>query len=266
MITRIAAAAVGLAVVLPALVWGGVAAVDVLVAVTSLWCLAEYAAMAFPTDRTPFQAFVVCGWAVAAAAVVHGSAGSVVAAAGVVTVGALLLATLRTGATLEGAANRAGRAVLGIAWVGLLLFLPLLRRETDGLAWLFVVLVASWLGDTGAYFTGRAFGRHALYAKVSPKKTWEGAIGGITLATVGLFVVRELGLPAMSVTDVLVLGPLLCTAGIVGDLAESMVKRSFQVKDAGWIMPGHGGLLDRIDSVLFVAPAVWLWVRYAEGG
>jgi phosphatidate cytidylyltransferase len=258
--TRLAAAAVGLAVVVPALVWGGVAAVDVLVAVSSLWCLAEYAGMAFPSDRAAARVFVVWGWALAAAAALFGGPSAVLAAAGLVTVGALVFATVRTGVTLDGAADRAGRALLGVGWVGLLLFIPLVRREPDGLAWVFVVLVASWLGDTGGYFTGRAFGRHALYPKVSPKKTWEGAIGGITLATVGLLVVRELGLNALSVTDALVLGPVLCTAGIVGDLAESMVKRSFQVKDSGWVMPGHGGLLDRVDSVLFVAPAVWLWV------
>jgi phosphatidate cytidylyltransferase len=100
---------------------------------------------------------------------------------------------------------------------------------------------------------------------VSPKKTWEGAFGGITLATVGTFVVRTVGLPQLSVVDCLVLGPLLCVAGIVGDLAESMLKRSFGVKDSGWVMPGHGGLLDRIDSVLFVAPVLLAWVTWVEG-
>ena len=103
-----------------------------------------------------------------------------------------------------------------------------------------------------------------LYPKVSPKKTWEGVAGGVILATVGALVVRWVGLPALSVVDCLILGPVLCLAGVAGDLAESMMKRSFDVKDSGWILPGHGGLLDRIDSLLFVAPLLYTWVRFVE--
>jgi phosphatidate cytidylyltransferase len=166
---------------------------------------------------------------------------------------------------LDRAADRAARLLLGVGWIGLLATIVFLRRHEDGLAWVFLVLVASWLGDTGGYFAGRFLGRRPLYPRVSPKKTWEGAFGGITLATVGTFVVRTVGLPQLSVVDCLVLGPLLCVAGIVGDLAESMLKRSFGVKDSGWVMPGHGGLLDRIDSVLFVAPVLLAWVTWVEG-
>jgi phosphatidate cytidylyltransferase len=217
--------------------------------------------MAFPHDRSAAFVLLVLGWLPLHAALHHPSAVSVVAAGGIVVVGALVVATLRLGDDITVAADRAARGLLGIGWIGLLSFLPLIRHGSDGLAWVFAVLAVGWLGDTGAYFAGRAFGRHALYPKVSPKKTWEGAAGGITLATVGLFVVSELGLPALSALDVLILGPLLCVAGIFGDLAESMLKRSFGVKDTGRIMPGHGGLLDRIDSVLFVAPAAWLWIQ-----
>ncbi len=261
---RLAAGIAGLAVVLPVLWWGGWLGVQVLVLITSTACLVEYSGMAFPDDRPAALVLLLLGWFVLHVVFHHPSVPMLLGAAAVLTMGALTGATLRIGGDGSTAADRAARGLLGIGWIGLLSFLPLIRHGPDGLAWVFVVLVVSWLGDTGAYFAGRAFGRHALYTKVSPKKTWEGALGGITLATVGLFVVSELGLPAMSALDVLILGPLLSIVGILGDLAESMLKRSFGVKDTGWIMPGHGGLLDRIDSVLFVAPATWLWIQVAS--
>jgi phosphatidate cytidylyltransferase len=259
--TRLAAGIVGLAVVLPVLWWGGVLGVQLLVVITSIVCLVEYSKMAFPGDRPVALVALLAGWIVLHAVLHHPSVPSLLGAGAGLTMGAMAVATLRIGEDISGAADRAARGLLGIGWIGLLSFLPLIRHGPDGIAWIFVVLTVSWLGDTGAYFAGRAFGRHTLYAKVSPKKTWEGALGGITLATVGLFVVSEIGLPQMSALDVLILGPLLCVVGIVGDLAESMVKRSFGVKDAGRIMPGHGGLLDRLDSVLFVAPATWIWIQ-----
>jgi phosphatidate cytidylyltransferase len=259
--TRLAAGLVGLVIVLPGLWWGGVLGVQLLVLVTSLLCLFEYAGMAFSHDRPRAFVLLVAGWLPLHLALHHPTTTSLLAAGALVVMGTLAVATVRLGDDITFAADRAARGLLGIGWVGLLSFLPLIRHGNDGLAWVFAVLAVGWLGDTGAYFAGRAFGRHALYPKVSPKKTWEGAAGGIMLATVGLFVVREVGLPALSARDVLILGPLLCVVGIFGDLAESMLKRSFGVKDTGRIMPGHGGLLDRIDSILFVAPAAWLWIQ-----
>ena len=263
-VTRFAAGIAGLLLVLPVLWWGGMHGVQLLVLATSIVCLVEYSGMAFPDDRPAALVLLLAGWLLLHVALHHPSVPSLIGAGGVLTMGAMAVATLRIGPDIAAAADRAARGLLGIGWIGLLSFLPLIRHGPDGLAWVFAVLVVSWLGDTGAYFAGRAFGRHPLYSKVSPKKTWEGALGGITLATVGLFVVSELGLPALSALDVLILGPVLCIVGIVGDLAESMLKRSFGVKDTGWIMPGHGGLLDRIDSVLFVAPATWLWIQVAS--
>ena len=134
------------------------------------------------------------------------------------------------------------------------------------LSFIFLALAIPWLGDTGAYFAGRAFGRHKLYELISPKKTIEGYVGGVITATIGVFVIRSLGLPALGVIDCLVIGVIIGTAAVLGDLAESLLKRAFGVKDSGRIMPGHGGLLDRIDSLLFVLPllygyAHWVMVR-----
>lgn len=264
-VTRLAAAAVGLAGLVPAVVFGGVVAVEIIVPIVAVVCLAEYAAMAFPGDRWGHGAALSAGYALVYGATVYGTGPTVGAAWAATALGAMVFATFSAG-DLEGAADRAGRLLVGIGWIGLLATIVLLRRTEHGLAWLFLVLGSSWLGDTGAYFAGRAFGRHPLYPRVSPKKTWEGVAGGITLATVGTFCIRALGLPELSIPEGLLLGPVLCVMGVVGDLAESMLKRSFAVKDSGWILPGHGGMLDRIDSVMFVAPVLYLWVLWMEGG
>lgn len=264
MITRLVAALVALAVLLPAIVWGGVLALEIIVVLAALVCVSEYAAMAFPEDRWAMGGALALGWAGLYAGVLYAPVQLQFVIFSLVILGGMIWQTLRPGETLEHTANHTGRLVLGITWLSLLASVVLLRREEHGLAWLFLVMAISWLGDTGGYFAGKYLGSHKLYPKVSPKKTWEGVAGGVTLATMGTFAVRAIGLPELSVVDCLILGPVLCIAGVVGDLAESMLKRSFQVKDSGWIMPGHGGLLDRIDSLLFVTPLLYAWVRTME--
>ncbi len=259
--TRLLAAAVGLAVLLPAIVLGGPVAVELVVLVAALVGIAEYATMAFPEDPWVMGGATAALWLGGYAAALYAPPHYAWMILGLGLVAALVLQTLRPGMELSTSADGTGRLVLGAAWLGLLTFLSLLRREDHGLAWVFMVLTVSWLSDTGAYFAGRFFGRTALYPKISPKKTWEGVWGGVVLATLGALVVREVGLPDLSVVDTVLIVPALSLAGVVGDLAESMLKRSFDVKDSGWILPGHGGLLDRIDSLMFVAPLLYAWVE-----
>jgi len=262
-LTRLLAAGVGLAIILPLIIFGEEPAAIFLVAVAGAIATVEYAYMAFPEDRTVMSVVQVAAVFLTSSAVlfVPGYAGVVVMA---VALGVLGLQTLRPGQDLDRTADLGGRVFLGVAWLSLLSTLVLLRREDDGLAWVFLVLEIAWLGDTGAYFAGRYLGRTPLYERISPKKTWEGVAGGIALATAGMFVVREIGDLPLTVVECLVLGPILTSIGVLGDLTESMLKRSFSVKDSGWIMPGHGGLLDRVDSVLFVAPGLYAWVRLME--
>ena len=266
MITRLLAAAVGLAVLLPAIILGGQPAVDIIAAIAAAICLGEFAAMAFPDDFAVSMGWLLGCFGAWYGAALYGPSEVLSVVAGLVLVATFIFVTLRPGESLQAAADKVGRYLLGTFWVGLLMALPSLRRLDDGLAWVFAVLVISWCGDTGGYFAGKYFGKHKLYPLVSPKKTWEGVAGGVTLATIGLFVLRAVALPALSVVDVLVLGPLLCLAGVVGDLSESLLKRAFGVKDSGRILPGHGGLLDRIDSVLFVAPLLYAYVALIKGG
>lgn len=126
------------------------------------------------------------------------------------------------------------------------------------------MIVTVWVSDTGAYFSGRFLGKHKLNKEVSPKKTWEGAIGGTLLAVGGAVVMRNLFLnPWMSVQTALWLGLLVAVIGQISDLAESVIKRSTGVKDSSNLLPGHGGFLDRFDSYLLLAPVFYYVVLYA---
>lgn len=134
-----------------------------------------------------------------------------------------------------------------------------------GLMWVVSALVITWGNDTMAYFAGRLFGKHKLYPEVSPNKTWEGFAGGFVGAIGFLFLQRAFFFPQMTVLDCFVLGGLGSLLGPAGDLCESMLKRAYAVKDSGVIIPGHGGMLDRIDALIFNAPMVFLYVQFVRG-
>nr|WP_263429753.1 phosphatidate cytidylyltransferase [Nannocystis pusilla] len=145
-----------------------------------------------------------------------------------------------------------------------LLYVPLMAsvwpqiKHHFGPGWLFVTLAIAFLSDTGAYAFGRLWGKHKLYPAVSPGKTWEGSLGGIVganVATLGFG--SAFLLPELAVGHAIVLGVVGSLAGQVGDLFESMLKRSHGVKDSGNLLPGHGGMLDRVDALLFVGPVVY---------
>jgi phosphatidate cytidylyltransferase len=154
--------------------------------------------------------------------------------------------------------QRVGLAVLGAAYPGILLaMLVRLRQLPDGLAWLGLTLAVTWLNDTGAYFAGRAYGRRKLYPRISPSKTWEGAVGGLLASIGAALIVKALGwLPQLPWWGSVVVGAGAGVLGPVGDLSESMLKRAYGAKDSSSLLPGHGGVLDRIDALLFTAPFV----------
>ncbi|WP_322488756.1 phosphatidate cytidylyltransferase [Chloroflexus sp.] len=129
-----------------------------------------------------------------------------------------------------------------------------------GAAWVFFTLAITWLQDTGAFFVGRAFGRTKMAPVLSPKKSWEGFFGGMAAAiATALFCVPLLGLP-ITLVEAAILGVAAGIFGPLGDLAESLIKRQVGVKDSGFIIPGHGGILDRIDSILFTGPVIYYLV------
>jgi phosphatidate cytidylyltransferase len=256
--TRIAAGLLGLAILLPAIIWGGVLAVVVLAGLVLLIAQDEFAAMALPEHKTLARIVLFPG----GLAVFLASAFAPDKALIPVLALSLMLGTILPMLKIEDVAkaSEAGiRMGFGLLYVPVLLSCVVwIRREEDGLALIFLLLAITWLGDTGAYFAGRFTGKTPLFPRVSPKKTREGLVGGILLAVVGALVVKQLGAIDLPWGLVAVLGVVLDLAGVLGDLVESMLKRAFGVKDSGWIMPGHGGILDRIDSLLFSGPLLWL--------
>jgi phosphatidate cytidylyltransferase len=256
---RILAAAVGLAILLPALFLGGEVAVEIIVLIALGIGLDEFARMAAPERPLATSALMVSGGGGAYAAMTWGSGELGLAVLALTGVAAFLFGLFRFPDTKRGATVALALAG-GLIYLPVMLsFLPKVRAFDDGLAWLFLILVITWMGDTGAYFAGRAFGRTKLFPRVSPKKTWEGAIGGAVTSVAGACVVKAIGLPDVGWGHIVVLAVLADAGGVVGDLVESMLKRSFGVKDSGWIMPGHGGILDRIDGLLVTAPLIWVY-------
>ena len=154
----------------------------------------------------------------------------------------------------------------GILYVGWLLsYLVALRGLDDGRNWVFFVLFVTWVSDTTAFFVGRALGRHHLAPNISPGKTWEGAIGGICgaiIISILFFASTPFKLPLIPWQAIL-LSILVSVFGQVGDLIESLLKRNTGVKDSGTLMSGHGGILDRLDSIVFAGVVVYYYVIWA---
>ena len=160
-----------------------------------------------------------------------------------------------------------GSTVLGVAWIGLGLGHVLLIRDIpeDGRLLIFTVLLAVFADDTAAYLVGRLVGRHKLAPSLSPGKTWEGFVAGTAAAVaVAFFALYDQG--SLTIPESLALGGAIALAGAAGDLFESALKRDLHVKDSGRLLAGHGGMLDRIDALLFAAVAAYyvvLAVGYA---
>ena len=148
--------------------------------------------------------------------------------------------------------------VLGLIYlVAPLVMVVLIRNAAQGAAWIFFLLLVIFAGDTGAYYVGSYVGRHKLCPQISPKKTIEGAVGGVAANAVAAALAQILFLDIISLPAAVALGMFAGAVGQTGDLFESVFKRAAKIKDSGVILPGHGGILDRIDAVLFAIPVVY---------
>jgi phosphatidate cytidylyltransferase len=169
-------------------------------------------------------------------------------------------------ATAEGRGGDALALAAAAAFPALYLGLPIggmiAIRESRGPEGLFLLMLTVIISDTAQYYTGRAFGRRRLAEQISPKKTVEGAIGGFVFGGVFLAAAGAWWLPEVPVALRAALGVTIVALGICGDLFESMLKRSAGVKDSSALIPGHGGVLDRIDALLFAAPVYYIVLKY----
>ncbi|MBN1382725.1 MAG: phosphatidate cytidylyltransferase [Deltaproteobacteria bacterium] len=154
----------------------------------------------------------------------------------------------------------AGKVVFGFLYIPLLMtHFILIRRFDDGILWVFFVLVLAFAGDTAAFYVGRTWGKTKLLPVVSPAKTTEGILGLIGGSIGACVIYQQILLPEFSVVHAVILGFIGSILGQLGDLCESLIKRASGVKDSGSVLPGHGGILDRLDSLLFVAPFVYYY-------
>ncbi len=160
-------------------------------------------------------------------------------------------------------------ALLSFAWLYLpyfISFVLLIRGAPQGRFWILFLLVVIVAGDAGAYHTGRRIGRHKLYRAVSPKKTIEGAIGGLFFSIVAGSVIGLIFLRNVPLARLFFFSLAVAATGQVGDLIESMIKRNSGKKDSSGLLPGHGGLLDRLDSLIFAFPVLWALLQWAPPG
>ncbi len=160
---------------------------------------------------------------------------------------------------IDRADRRMAWMIAGPLYVGLLATIGRLHMRDNGGGWVVLTMMLAWFGDTGGYFAGRAFGKHKLYEKVSPKKTIEGSFGGLAGSVLGALVAHYWYLQALPLIGGIALALVAGALGQAGDLCESLIKRSAGVKDSGFIVPGHGGLLDRVDALVFTSAATWLY-------
>ncbi len=158
--------------------------------------------------------------------------------------------------------------VLYVSWLGshlmLLRELPIIAGLDYAAGFTFVIIVftLTWCCDTGAYIFGKMFGRRKLFPSISPGKTVEGALGGTFLSIVGILIARGLMETQLGIVDAVALAIAASVIGQLGDLVESMIKRDAKLKDSSTAIPGHGGILDRFDSLLFTAPLIYYALRY----
>jgi phosphatidate cytidylyltransferase len=231
----------------------------VLAEIVAALAFVEYATLAAALG-TPVP-LVLSGSAVLAACASVAFPGArieIVLLSAVVAIGAL---SVGEGRPEPGVLARAAAALFPVLYIGLPLGALAAVRLTgrEAVALLAVGIIVS---DSGQYYTGRAFGRHLLAPAISPKKTVEGAIGGILFGGTAMVVGGLRVFPTASFPMLVLMAAVVVAVGIVGDLFESLLKRSAGVKDSSTLIPGHGGVLDRIDSWLFAGPVFYVFVRY----
>jgi phosphatidate cytidylyltransferase len=267
---RLATAVVAIPILLWLVFWAPFVVYRGVVLLITLLALAEYFQMAFQSHPALQRLGIVSGALVALGMAGNPAQNAPLLAAGlmaVVTIG--LMSCLLAADEPAAAVDRLGHMILGVIYAGA--FLPhfiwlRVSPEDTGPSWVLFVLAVAMGGDSGGYFGGRWFGKNVLMPSVSPKKTVEGAVGALVGNLIAAAVVKVVELPMVSWREILLLGVLAGTLAQIGDLCESLLKRAFGAKDSGWLLPGHGGILDRADSLVFPIVLVYYYVNFLRAG
>jgi phosphatidate cytidylyltransferase len=189
----------------------------------------------------------------------------------IILLSSLALLTIELFRNKESAIFNLGSTFLGIFYIGFFSASLISLREfypsnsdlnINGAYLIISILISIWIGDSAAYYGGISFGKHKLFPRVSPKKSWEGAIFSFIFSVGTMILAKVLVLNFLSWTNVLVIGIIIGTIGQIGDLVESLLKRDSAVKDSSSLIPGHGGFFDRFDSLLFSSPVIWIYLKY----
>jgi phosphatidate cytidylyltransferase len=236
----------------------------VLALLASAMAFAEYAAIASALGARVPLAVAGLGVLGACAMVGGGYDGLEIVLMGVViTVGGLAVASGQPGPHVL---RDAAAAALPVLYIGVPLGALAAVHALGGRSAVLLLMLTIVVSDSAQYYTGRAFGRRPLAPSISPKKTIEGAVGGLIFGTAAMALGGAVALPAATPLMLVPLGAVIVLLGIVGDLFESLLKRSAGVKDSGAVIPGHGGVLDRIDSWLFAGPVFYAFLRWLRVG
>ena len=267
---RVLTAALIVPLLIAAILWKNPIGVWAIVYVATFLGLREFYNMTLAKERAFERCFgialgmtlaAVLYWAEGRAAIINSTLAGITLAA--------WLYYLFAWRTMETVAVRVTAMLAGVLYVALLLtFVALLKKRPEGGHWVFVTLTVTWFGDTGAYFAGRFLGPYwprKLYESVSPKKTVIGALGGLAGSFGATALAKLWYMPSLHWIDCALVAVVGGALGQMGDLCESMLKRSVGVKDSGALLPGHGGMLDRIDALLFTVPYIYAYSRFVFG-
>jgi phosphatidate cytidylyltransferase len=268
LLLRIASALVLLPLVLSAIHFGGLFFFSLVVIAVAV-AIYEGLGLVLPNlQQRRLQALILGATLGGVAGLIADPSMPAAAALAMLLLGAVLSAAevvVRPGA-IEGAAKRWTGSVFVALYAGVPLLLMLALRQLGdgniGARFIYLCMAATWGNDTLAYFTGRSFGKHPLHPIISPKKTWEGFYGGAIGSVAAALICRATFLPELALGEALVFGLVMAPLVPLGDLAESVLKRAAGAKDSGNLIPGHGGLLDRIDALLFALPWTYLLALY----
>ncbi len=270
---RLATAAVAIPLLLALILVPSRWPLAVVVAAVAVVGIAEYATMAFPAQRGERLLTMVLGTVLTLGACAQAIRITVAGAAAPHWLGAALALTIMVGLTWtllvrpdfdRGLAD-SGLSLIGVLYVTFLLpHFVFLHGLPLGPQWVIFVLVIGMAGDTGGYAVGHAIGRHKLLPRVSPGKTIEGSVAIVAASLLGAALCKLVFLATLTWSETLGLALVMAILGQLGDLSESIMKRTFGVKESGWLFPGHGGVLDRIDSLLFPVSFLYYYVVFCR--
>ena len=241
------------------IVYGSEVAFAVLIIAVSLAGMQEYNRMAFGAGMSGEKAQTMVIALLILLTAVSGDFRLLSAVMSFAVMAVLILHLLRI-RDREPDMSPVGKTILGLMYIPVLMsYFILIRKTPEGVLWIFFILVLAFSGDVAAYYVGKGMGKRKLLPHVSPGKTVEGTIGLVAGSIIGCLLFRQLFFPLLPVAHAVILGLVGSVTGQLGDLCESAFKRAAGVKDSGALLPGHGGILDRLDCLMFIAPFVYYY-------